>query len=147
MLDLAVSVTSARPDTVVHAVSRHALLPRPHPGTLSVRRQMWLPVISRTTGPVRLGELMWQVRAAITSNPAGWFEVVDSLRPYVPGLWRRMPEHDRQLFVRHVARYWEVHRHLVPPATMSRITTLRHTGRLAVHRGDITKVAEDDRGL
>ncbi|HEY2505819.1 MAG TPA: FAD/NAD(P)-binding protein [Streptosporangiaceae bacterium] len=147
MLDLAVSVTTARPDTVVHAVSRHALLPRPHPGTLSVRRQTWLPATSRSTGPVRLGELMWQVRAAIASNPAGWFEVVDSLRPYVPGLWRRMPERDRRLFLRHVARYWEVHRHLVPPVTMSRIATLRHTGRLAVRSGRITQVIEDDRGL
>jgi uncharacterized NAD(P)/FAD-binding protein YdhS len=147
MLDLAVGVTSARPDTVVHAVSRHGLLPRPHPGTLSRRRQMWLPVISRTTGPVRLTELMWQVRAAIAGSPAGWFEVVDSLRPYVPGLWRRMPEHDRRLFLRHVARYWEIHRHLVPPATISRITTLRCTGRLTVHSGRITQVTEDSTGL
>lgn len=144
MLDLAMTITAANPRVAVHAVSRHGLLPRPHPGTPSNRRPMWLPVISRTSGPVHLTELMWQVRSAIASSPAGWFEVVDSLRPYVPGLWRRMPERDKRMFLRHVARYWEVHRHLVPPATASRITALRCTGQLTVHSGRIVQVTESD---
>jgi uncharacterized NAD(P)/FAD-binding protein YdhS len=103
---------------------------------------MWLPVISRTSGPVRLSELMWQVRAAIDANPAGWHSVIDSLRPFVPGLWRRMPTEDKRLFLRHVARYWEVHRHLVPPPTASRIAALRCTGQLTVHQGAVTAVTE-----
>ena len=140
MIDLAMSVSAARPAAVVHAISRHGLLPRTHPGSFPSDRQLWLPVISRTTGPVRLGDLMWQVRSAMASSPAGWHSVMDSLRPYVPGLWRRMPEQDKRLFLRHVARYWEVHRHLMPPATATRITTLRATGQLALHRGHVVRV-------
>jgi len=141
MIDLAIAITSANPATRVHAVSRHGLLPRAHPGeSAAVPRPMWLPVISRTTGPVRLGELIWQIRQAVSANPANWPAVMESLRPYVPGLWRRMPASDKRLFLRHVARYWEVHRHLMPPATASRITALRCTGQLSVHRGQVLSV-------
>ena len=144
MLDLAVAITASNPRAVIHAVSRHGLLPRSHPGAPPAGRQpLWLPAMTRTTGPVRLADLMWQVRSAIAASPATWFDVMDALRPLVPGLWRRMPAEDKRLFLRHVARYWEVHRHLVPPATARRITTLRATGRLLVHSGQITAVTQD----
>lgn len=143
MIDLAVMLTGASPAATVHAVSRHGLLPRTHPGTRPANRQLWLPVISRTTGPVRLTELMWQVRSTVNANPANWPAVMEALRPYVPGLWRRLPERDKRLFLRHVARYWEVHRHLIPPVTASRITALRGTGQLRVHRGRVASVTDD----
>ena len=144
MIDLAVMLTSASPATTVHAVSRHGLLPRTHPGTRPAGRQLWLPVISRTTGPVRLTELLWQVRSTVNASPANWPTVMDALRPYVPGLWRRMPERDKRLFLRHVARYWEVHRHLIPPATASRIAALRGTGQLRLLRGRVASVTGEN---
>jgi uncharacterized NAD(P)/FAD-binding protein YdhS len=142
MLDVAVAVTSGNRDTAVHAVSRHALLPRVHRGPPPPCRPIWLPAISDATGPVQLAELMWQVRSAIASRPGGWQDVMDALRPHIPGLWQRMPARDRRLFLRHVARYWEVHRHRVPPATARRITELRCTGRLSVLQGQVTDAAE-----
>ncbi len=148
MLDLAVAITAANPGVVIHAVSRHGLLPHPHPGTQPTGQQrLWLPVMTRTTGPVRLTDLMWQVRSVIAGRPSNWFDVMDALRPLVPGLWRRMPATDKRLFLRHAARYWEVHRHLMPPATASRITALRATGRLQVHRGTVMSVTQRADGL
>jgi uncharacterized NAD(P)/FAD-binding protein YdhS len=148
MLDLAVTISASNPAAVIHAVSRHGMLPRPHPGTPpSDRDPMWLPFMTRTTGPVRLTDLMWQVRSAVGASPGSWFDVMDRLRPLVPGLWRRLPMKDKRLFLRHVARYWEAHRHLVPPQTASRITALRATGRLQIHRGRVQAVTKqgDDR--
>ena len=147
MLDLAVTISASNPHLVIHAVSRHGLLPRPHPGTPTAQRQLWLPVLTRSTGPVHLADLMWQVRAAIAASPVAWFDVIDALRPFVPGLWRRMPLQDKGLFLRHVARYWEVHRHLVPPATARQIAALTATGRLRVHRGRVAAVTEHADGL
>ena len=58
MIDLAIAITSANPAARLHAVSRHGLLPRAHPGdSAALPRPVWLPVTSRTTGPVRL--LAW----------------------------------------------------------------------------------------
>jgi uncharacterized NAD(P)/FAD-binding protein YdhS len=142
MMDLAVAVTGSSPRTVVHAVSRHGLLPRPHRELSAARNPVWLPVLSETADPVRLTELIWQVRSAMAASPNGWQQVVDALRPSVPGLWHRMPVRDKRMFLRHVARYWEVHRHRVPPATARRIAELRCTGRLSVLEGRVTGVAE-----
>ena len=76
----------------------------------------------------------------MAARPQHWQEMIDALRPHVPGLWQRLPARDQRLFLRHVARYWEVHRHRMPPGTARRITELRCTGRLSVHRGRITQV-------
>ncbi len=141
MLDVATAVTGD-PRTTVRAVSRHGMLPQVHRGRGGPADSIWLPALSDTGDPVRLPELIWQVRSAMASRPNHWQDVVDAVRPHVPGLWRRLPDRDKQLFVRHVARYWEVHRHRMPPATARRITELRCTGRLSVLRGRITGITE-----
>jgi uncharacterized NAD(P)/FAD-binding protein YdhS len=142
MMDLAVAVTSGRRRSTVYAVSRHGLLPRGHRQTGAGRKPIWLPVLSQPPGPVRLSELIWLVRTAMAARPDTWPDVVDALRPAIPELWRRMPVRDKQLFLRHVARYWEVHRHRVPPATARRITELRCTGQLRLLQGRVSDVAE-----
>jgi uncharacterized NAD(P)/FAD-binding protein YdhS len=146
-MDLAVAVTGASPRTVVHAVSRHGLLPlahRPGPATAGIG---WLPVLSDDSGPVRLGELMWQVRTTVLDRPDHWQDIVDALRPYVPRLWRRLSVADQRAFLRHVARYWEVHRHRMPPDTARRVTALRCAKRLTVQAGRITAISEVPGGL
>jgi uncharacterized NAD(P)/FAD-binding protein YdhS len=141
MVDLAIAITAADPDVVVHAVSRHGLLPRTHPGVRpQPERPAWLPVVSRTTEQVRLTKLVRQVRTAVAANPADWHDVLCALRPHVPGLWRQLPVADKRAFLRHVARYWEIHRHLVPPPTASRVAALRLAGRLVIHRGQVRAV-------
>jgi uncharacterized NAD(P)/FAD-binding protein YdhS len=117
------------------------MLPQVHRGSGGPADAIWLPALSDTGDPVRLPELIWQVRAAMASRPNHWQDVVDAVRPHIPDLWRRLPDRDKRLFVRHVARYWEVHRHRMPPATARRITELRCTGRLSVLRGQVTGVS------
>jgi uncharacterized NAD(P)/FAD-binding protein YdhS len=146
MLDLAVAITAARPDVIVHAVSRHGLLPRTHQGIQPrVRQPAWLPAMAMGTGPVQLAELMWHMRADIAASGARWHDVMCSLRPFVPELWQRLTVADKQLFLRRLARYWEVHRHLAPPPTASRVTALRLAGRLKVHRGQARVVTSGRR--
>jgi uncharacterized NAD(P)/FAD-binding protein YdhS len=146
MLDVAISLTGAHPQTVVHAVSRHALVPREHrapPGRAVPPPVLRVPDLS----PVGLPGLIRYVRVAAAQSPDGWQAVVDALRPHIPGLWQRLSLPDKRLFLRHVARYWEVHRHRMPPATARRIDQLRSAGRLSVQPGRIIAVAEKPTGL
>jgi uncharacterized NAD(P)/FAD-binding protein YdhS len=146
MLDVAVSLTSAHPQTVVHAVSRHGLVPRVHQAPS--RGAVKLPVLpAHDLSTVGLPALIRSVRVAAAQDPAGWQAAVDSLRPHIPGLWQRLSLPDKRLFLRHVARYWEVHRHRVPPATARRIDELRFADRLLVQRGRIIEVTEKPDGL
>ncbi len=141
MLDVVTTVTGNDRRTTVRAVSRHGMLPQVHRGSGSPADALWLPALSDTDDPVRLPELIWQVRSAMADRTNHWQDVVDAVRPHIPDLWRRLPDPDKRLFVRHVARYWEVHRHRMPPATARRITELRCTGRLSVLRGQVTGVS------
>jgi uncharacterized NAD(P)/FAD-binding protein YdhS len=146
MLDVAVSLTGAHPQTVVHAVSRHGLIPRVHEAPSSSAVQP--PVLpARDLSPAGLPALIRSVRVAAAEDPAGWQAVVDALRPHIPGLWQRLSLPDKRLFLRHVARYWEVHRHRVPPATARKIDQLRSADRLLVQRGRIIEVVEKPAGL
>jgi uncharacterized NAD(P)/FAD-binding protein YdhS len=143
MLDVAMSVTGGRSPASVTAVSRHGLLPQVHRGMPAPGGEsIWLPALADPAAPLRLADLIWQVRAAMITRPEHWQDVIDALRPHLPSLWQRLTPADQRLFLRHVARYWEVHRHRMPPATAQRITVLRMTGRLRVLPGRVTEVTE-----
>jgi uncharacterized NAD(P)/FAD-binding protein YdhS len=145
MVDVAIAVTGADPRTTVLAVSRHGLLPREHaPGRPAPGRRAALGDFAE---PVRLAGLIRQVRTAAEAGPAPWQHTVDALRPHLPSLWHRLPAADRRLFLRHVARYWEVHRHRLPPETASRIAGLRAEGRLSLLRGRVIAAADRPDGV
>jgi uncharacterized NAD(P)/FAD-binding protein YdhS len=138
MLDVAIALTDAHPDTVVHAISRHALLPRAHSRPRPAAAASAEPAIRTTGGTLRLTRLIRDVRAGAAAYPGDWQDVVDALRPHIPRLWEQLPEADQRLFLGHVARYWEVHRHRVPPETARRAAALTSAGRLSVRRGRAT---------
>ena len=136
MLDVAIALTDANPRTRVHAVSRHALLPRAHRWPSPPADPSRNPVLPGQPVPVRLTQLIHDIRAS-AQRAGDWQEIVDALRPHVPYLWEQLPEADKRLFLRHAARYWEVHRHRLPPATARQATMLIATGQLSVLRGHV----------
>ena len=143
MLDVAIALTGTHPRTAVYAISRHALLPREHRWP----RPTTAPVIRAAEGTLRLTTLIRDVRATIGAYPGHWQDVVDALRPQIPRLWAQLPETDQRLFLRHVARYWEVHRHRVPPETARRAAALTAAARLSIHRGRLVAVTGQPGGL
>jgi uncharacterized NAD(P)/FAD-binding protein YdhS len=147
MLDVAVAVTDAHPGSTVHALSRHALLPLEHNWPRPVATVSAGPVIRTGAETLRLTRLIRDIRAGAAAYPGDWQDVVDALRPHIPRIWAQLPEADKRLFLRHLARYWEVHRHRVPPETARRIAALTSAGRLQVHRGHVTAASDDRAGL
>ncbi|MDP9843702.1 FAD/NAD(P)-binding protein [Streptosporangium lutulentum] len=142
MVDVAVTVTRAHPDTVVYAVSRHALLPRTHPYPPPSPVPVPIP-----DGPLGVADLLRAVRLAVKDNAGDWHGVVDGLRPQAQRLWARLTPDDQRRFLGVAARYWEVHRHRIPPATATRIADLRATGRLRVLRGQVLQATAVPDGL
>lgn len=146
MLDVAIALTDASPRTTVHAVSRHALLPRAHRWPPPPAGASGKPPIRMYPGPVRLARLIRDVRAS-AQQAGDWQQVVDDLRPHIPHLWEQLPEADKRLFLRHAARHWEVHRHRLPPATARQASLLIATGRLSVLRGRVASASTSSSGI
>ncbi|WP_169806844.1 FAD/NAD(P)-binding protein [Actinomadura macra] len=142
MVDIAITVTRTHPGSVVFAVSRHGLLPRTHRPLPPPPADVRLPAHVQN-----LAGLMRALRVAVKDNGGEWQGVVDALRPHVPRLWGGLSTEDKRRFLDLVARYWEIHRHRIPPATASRIAHLRATGRLRVLRGRVGSAVADRDGV
>jgi uncharacterized NAD(P)/FAD-binding protein YdhS len=142
MIDAALSLD--RPDRVVHAVSRHGWLPRPH---------------ARTTAPavpprVEVGTGLDDVRRAVRAHvrarvSAGgdWQSALDDLRPLLPKWWAGMPLDDRRRFLAGYRRIWDIHRHRIPLDTAAEIQAMRAAGRLVLYRGAVVDTVADGAAL
>jgi uncharacterized NAD(P)/FAD-binding protein YdhS len=58
-------------------------------------------------------------------------------------LWQRLPQAERQRFLRHLRAYWEVHRHRMAPEIAARIGDLRQSGQLETRAGTIKSYEAD----
>lgn len=76
-----------------------------------------------------------------------WRAMFDALRPNWDALWQSLPEPGRHRFLRHLARYWEVHRHRMAPAVADSITALRDSGSLRIRAAELCGIEGTDQGL
>src|SRR6266545_1703171 len=86
------------------------------------------------TGHRTLGGLFRAVRRQV-GETGDWRTVVDSIRPHADAIWRGLESRDRERFLRHATRHWEVHRHRMPPPVAATVQQLRDEGALVVERG------------
>jgi uncharacterized NAD(P)/FAD-binding protein YdhS len=131
-----VALVLQRPRRIVHAVSRHGLLPQPHSPTPSA--PMAVPHMPNCD---RLPELRRAVLAQVSRGRrlhGDWRPAIDGLRPQTALLWQRLPAAERRRFVEEDLRVWETHRHRMPPATAEAIAAAKRTGRLRIGTGVIT---------
>lgn len=144
-VDVALSLARA-PGRRVLAVSRHGLLPARH---LAGPEPVWPTTVPAGTASLRTGQLVALLRAEVAAAAAAgvdWRAVVDGLRPAVAGLWARLPEDERCTFLRHVARFWEIHRHRMAPEVAARIDGMRRVGRFEVRAGRPVEAVPDAAG-
>lgn len=136
-VDIAISLIERGHTGIIHAISRHGLLPRRHleasaaPASVSFELDA-LPASARA--------MLHAVRARIeleSSRGVPWQSVIDALRPITQELWRRAAITERVRFLRHLRPWWDVHRHRVAPEIGARIDAAQATGQLVFHAGRI----------
>lgn len=113
--------------TEIIAVSRHGLLPQRHRPTAPAAAPGRAPAGKAVELTGDLSAMIRQLR----SQP-DWRAAFDALRPRWDELWQGLGERQQESFLRHVARYWEVHRHRMAPAVADEIDALRADGTLTV---------------
>ncbi|REG02324.1 putative NAD(P)/FAD-binding protein YdhS [Asanoa ferruginea] len=112
------------------AVSRHGLLPRAHTDLPTPA-----PVRAWESAPPGLRGLLREVRGS-----ADWRATVDALRPRVDQVWAGLTLQEQQRFLRHLARYWEVHRHRCAPEVAATIAAAREARALVVAAGRVSEI-------
>jgi uncharacterized NAD(P)/FAD-binding protein YdhS len=69
-----------------------------------------------------------------------WRSVIDVLRPITQETWYRLPAQEKQTFMRHLRRVWDVSRHRMPPKCAEILQQMIVQGRLEVKSGKITDI-------
>lgn len=105
-----------------------------------------IAALPELVGAGSLAELTRSLRrlAAVTGD---WRAVLDALRPHWDTLWQGLAEPDQRRFLRHLARYWEVHRHRMAPPVADLIDGLLTTGTLRVRAAELCGVEAVDEGV
>ncbi|GAA1606283.1 FAD/NAD(P)-binding protein [Catellatospora bangladeshensis] len=160
-VDVALSLSQAGRRELT-AVSRHGLLPQPHrpapaagagtagaqagaravsgTGAVAAAQAATLAALAELLGAGSLARTVRTLRA-ITEQTGDWRAVLDALRPHWDALWQGLPEPDQRRFLRHLARYWEVHRHRMAPAVADEIDGLRERGELRIQAAELCGLA------
>ena len=143
MVDIAILLRDRGHRAVIHALSRHGLLPRVHgPGTARIG-----PLDLDPGRRVSLAELRTRLRQRIREERAAggdWKPIIDGLRPHTCRLWTGFTEAEKRTFSRHLRPFWDVHRHRIAPQIAERLREAREKGGLEIHRGHITDMSFRD---
>lgn len=122
------------------ALSRNGLVPLRH---LAHQRHRALDVIDLDRDSVDVLALDSRIRERILDGVGAqypdedWREVIDAVRPFANALWRRFDVDQQRIFLTQLLRNWEVHRHRMSPGTAARFDSLRSSGQLGIHSGQV----------
>ncbi|PXX54910.1 putative NAD(P)/FAD-binding protein YdhS [Nocardia tenerifensis] len=145
MVDVAFRLEARFPEVTMVASSRHGLLPRRH--RLRCGHSDHRPAVERILGSRSLSGLVSSVRSEVRAVPGCWREIVDELRPHTQLLWDRSTMPERARFLRRFGRFWDVHRHRLPPESAARLDRLLARDRLRIRSGAIGRVTERPEGI
>jgi uncharacterized NAD(P)/FAD-binding protein YdhS len=140
MVDTVLSLVANGHRGRIHVLSRHALLPLPH----TAHAVADFDATALPSMPLR--QRMHCLReAAGRAMDAGlpWQAVMESARPLVQSLWCTLSHDDQRRFLRHVVRYWDVHRHRIAAQVHAQLERLQASGQLQLHRGRLDTVARE----
>lgn len=129
----------------VTALSRRGLLPQPHRASASWPTPHFLAEDRESVRRV-MRRLRQEVGQAAAQG-IGWRAVIDSIRPLTADLWKGWPIEQRQRFLRHARRWWDIHRHRMAPPNAATLDEERRSGGLTVAAGRDVTIRPGPEGL
>jgi uncharacterized NAD(P)/FAD-binding protein YdhS len=138
MVDVALSLCEGGGGPRVRAVSRHGLLPRRHRRTLTNLRRFHIPTESGQVEPM-VGAFFAQV-CRVAQQGDDWRDVIDSMRPVTPALWKSLQIAEKRRFLTEFQRLWDVHRFRMAPEVADRFEALQAAGRIVTESNSIVSL-------
>ena len=146
MVDLAIAVRRRGFAGGITAISRGGLLPTRHAAVAGSWATPHFTMAEETSLPLLMARLRDEVFAAAEAG-VDWRAVIDSMRPVTASIWGRLPLAERQRFLRHARRSWDVHRHRMAPPHADMIDSMVADGTLQVLAGRIRAFDSNDDGV
>jgi uncharacterized NAD(P)/FAD-binding protein YdhS len=138
MVDVALSLCANERGPRVRAVSRHGLVPRRHRRDLTRIRRFPLPSSSGELAPV-MAAILGQI-GRVSQQGDDWRDVIDSMRPVTPTLWKALQTEEKRRFLSELQRLWDVHRFRMAPDVADRLEQLQADGRVSFGAGSIVSL-------
>jgi uncharacterized NAD(P)/FAD-binding protein YdhS len=138
MVDVALTLCEGGSGPRVRAVSRHGLLPRRHRRTLTNLRRFHIPTESGRLEPM-VAAIFAQI-CRVAQQGDDWRDVIDSMRPVTPALWKALDTEERRRFLAELQRLWDVHRFRMAPAVADRFEALQAAGRVRAESNAIVSL-------
>ncbi|HVX32176.1 MAG TPA: FAD/NAD(P)-binding protein [Solirubrobacterales bacterium] len=138
MVDVALTLCAAKGGPRVRAVSRHGLVPRRHRRTLTNLRRFHVPTETGRLEPIVAAVFAQICRVAQQGDD--WRDVIDSMRPATPAIWKALDVEERRRFLVEFQRLWEVHRFRMAPEVADRFEALQAAGRIVTESNSIVSL-------
>jgi uncharacterized NAD(P)/FAD-binding protein YdhS len=138
MVDVALSLSDDDAGPRVRAVSRHGLVPRRHRRTLTNLRRFHIPTETGTIEPI-VAAIFGQI-CRVSKQGDDWRDVIDSMRPVTPQLWKSLKTAEKERFLSELQRLWDVHRFRMAPEVADRFEALQASGRIVTEADSIVSV-------
>lgn len=132
MVDAVLGLAHAGHHGHIQVLSRHGLMPLAHAAPGAGVAELGDLAECRLQDRVRRVRDLTR-KAVAAGEPWQW--VFDRLRPYGQVLWQSLSHAQQRRFLRHVVRYWDIHRHRIAPQVAATLDGLRADGRLDVVAG------------
>jgi uncharacterized NAD(P)/FAD-binding protein YdhS len=145
MVDVALSLCTGERGPRVRAVSRHGLVPKRHRRDLTRIRRFPLPTDSGELAPV-MAAILGQI-GRVSQQGDDWRDVIDSMRPATPALWKALRTEEKRRFLHELQRLWDVHRFRMAPDVADRLEQHEAAGRVSFGAGSIVSLEPHGRGV
>lgn len=143
MADIAVAADAQNSSIVIHALSRHGLLPKAQTAGPSIAVTLFDIGTLPDTSLTAIFRRSRAMADELAQRDGDWRDAVVALRGLASRLWVEWSERDRRRFLRHLRALWDIHRHRLPPQTTTHLQRLRDANRLHVHAGRIQRLSSD----
>ncbi|WP_052281715.1 FAD/NAD(P)-binding protein [Kluyvera genomosp. 1] len=124
MADVVASLARQGHQGEVLAFSRHGLLSRPN---APINLPQWTADYQYGSLRQRLRRIREDITRAKTHG-LPWQVVLDAVRQQGQAIWQRLNEAEKRQFLRHVRRFWDVHRYRIAPQVAQAIADKRQMG-------------------
>lgn len=140
MVDAVLSLVRSGHRASITVLSRHGLSPLGHVDV--GYEHMDVPALLALGIRARMRALRGHAAAA-QADGRPWQWTMDAVRQHVPALWQSLDVREQRRFLRHAARFWDIHRHRIAPQAASQLDGLRRSGQLRVHAGRLLGLVGD----